>query len=98
MSVYLHALYGLALVSRLLDFKVIDDLQVGMMLRGMGFRNTTPIYLAAGKIYNEEESMEPLRRMFPYLQTKETLLTREEFKPFKVNMFFELGGNNRHYY
>jgi hypothetical protein len=63
-----------------------------MMLRGMGFRNTTPIYLAAGKIYNEEESMEPLRRMFPYLQTKETLLTREEFKPFKVKYFLNLMG------
>lgn len=53
------------------------------MLRGMGFRNTTPIYLAAGKIYKGEESMEPLRRMFPHLQTKETLLTSEELHRFK---------------
>lgn len=58
--------------------------QVGMMLRGMGFRNTTPIYLAAGKIYREGESMEPLRRMFPFLETKQSLLTPEEFAPFKV--------------
>jgi len=58
--------------------------QVGIMLRGMGFRNTTPIYLAAGKIYNEEESMEPLRRMFPYLETKQTLLSPEEYAPFEV--------------
>jgi hypothetical protein len=59
--------------------------QVGMMLRGMGFRSSTPIYLAAGTIYKGEESMEPLRRMFPYLQTKETLMTPEEHERFKVN-------------
>jgi hypothetical protein len=55
-----------------------------MMLRGMGFSNTTQIFLAAGKIYNEEESMEPLRRMFPYLETKQTLLSPEEYAPFEV--------------
>jgi len=60
------------------------------MLRGMGFRSTTPIYLAAGKIYKGEESMEPLRRMFPYLQTKETLLTPEEYARFKVNLILHL--------
>lgn len=58
--------------------------QVGMMLRGMGFRKSTPIYLAAGMIYKGEETMEPLRRMFPYLQTKETLMTPEEHERFKV--------------
>lgn len=56
------------------------------MLRGMGFSNSTPIYLAAGLIYKGEESMEPLRRMFPYLQSKETLLTPEEYKQFKVSL------------
>ncbi|KAG0623720.1 hypothetical protein M758_3G196200 [Ceratodon purpureus] len=61
----------------------LTPVEVGMMLRGMGFRNTTPIFLAAGKIYKGEESMEPLRRMFPYLQTKETLLSSEELKQFK---------------
>eukprot|EP00249_Psilotum_nudum_P003058 c16374_g2_i1 orf=1-1251(-) len=29
----------------------LTPLEVGMMLRGMGFQNTTPIFLAAGKIY-----------------------------------------------
>lgn len=57
-----------------------------MMLRGMGFRNSTPIFLAAGNIYKGEESMEPLRRMFPLLQTKETLLSTEELKRFKVSL------------
>lgn len=55
-----------------------------MILRGMGFRNTTPIYIAAGKIYKAEKTMLPLRQMFPYLQTKETLLSAEELAPYKV--------------
>ncbi|CAM6020396.1 unnamed protein product [Sphagnum balticum] len=61
----------------------LTPVEVGMMLRGMGFSNTTQIFLAAGKIYNEEESMEPLRRMFPYLETKQTLLSPEEYAPFE---------------
>jgi hypothetical protein len=75
----------------------LTPVEVGMMLRGMGFRNTTPIFLAAGKIYKGEESMEPLRRMFPYLQTKETLLTTEELKQFKVklNPHLTLSGSTR---
>lgn len=55
-----------------------------MMLRGMGFQNDTPIFLAAGKIFKAEKYMIPLRQMFPFLQTKETLLSREELEPFKV--------------
>ncbi len=62
--------------------------QVGMMLRGMGFQNDTPIFLAAGKIYKAEKYMVPLRQMFPFLQTKETLLSHEELKPFEVSFLF----------
>ncbi|KAK6132337.1 hypothetical protein DH2020_033961 [Rehmannia glutinosa] len=32
----------------------MTPVEVGMMLRGMGFSNDTPIYLASGKIYKEE--------------------------------------------
>ena len=55
-----------------------------MMLRGMGFDNTTTVYVAAGKIYNEKKFMAPLKQMFPLLQTKDTLATSEELAPFKV--------------
>lgn len=54
------------------------------MLRGMGFNNNTPIYLASGKIYNSEKTMTPLREMFPLVQTKHTLASEEELAPFKV--------------
>lgn len=57
-----------------------------MMLRGMGFDNTTSVYVAAGKIYKAEKYMAPLKQMFPRLETKDTLATPEELSPFKVTL------------
>lgn len=54
-----------------------------MMLRGMGFAKDTPIYLASGKIYQADRYLAPLRKMFPLLQTKETLATKDELAPFE---------------
>ncbi|CAN0871579.1 Protein ESMERALDA 1 [Linum grandiflorum] len=61
----------------------LSPLEVGLMLRGMGFAKDTYIYLASGKIYNAEKYMAPLLEMFPNLQTKETLATAEDLAPFK---------------
>ncbi|CAL1356142.1 unnamed protein product [Linum trigynum] len=61
----------------------LTPLEVGLMLRGMGFGKDTFIYLASGKIYNAEKYMVPLLEMFPNLQTKDTLATAEELAPFK---------------
>lgn len=61
----------------------LTPLEVGMMLRGMGFDNTTLVYVAAGKIYKEQKYMAPLKQMFPRLQTKDTLATPEELAQFK---------------
>ncbi|XP_057973609.1 O-fucosyltransferase 9 isoform X3 [Malania oleifera] len=64
--------------------KTIDmGREVGMMLRGMGFDNTTSVYVAAGKIYRAEKYMAPLRQMFPRLETKDTLASQEELAPFQ---------------
>ncbi|XP_057453934.1 O-fucosyltransferase 9 isoform X1 [Lotus japonicus] len=60
----------------------LTPLEVGMMLRGMGFDNTTSVYVAAGKIYKEQKYMAPLKQMFPLLQTKNTLATPEELAQF----------------
>ncbi|GAB2236020.1 hypothetical protein Droror1_Dr00027749, partial [Drosera rotundifolia] len=57
--------------------------EVGMMLRGMGFDNTTSVYMASGKIYKAEKYMAPLRRLFPLLETKNTLATQEELAQFQ---------------
>ncbi|ESQ33299.1 hypothetical protein EUTSA_v10003892mg [Eutrema salsugineum] len=61
----------------------LTPLEVGMMLRGMGFDNHTSIYLASGKIYQPEIHLAPLREMFPRLFTKESLATPEEIAPFE---------------
>ncbi|KAI6677140.1 hypothetical protein NL676_037936 [Syzygium grande] len=61
----------------------LTPLEVGLMLRGMGFDKSTSIYLASGKIYNGEKTMAPLLEMFPQLKTKEMLASEEELVPYK---------------
>ncbi|CAO2835313.1 unnamed protein product [Amaranthus hypochondriacus] len=61
----------------------LTPLEVGMMLRGMGFDNTTVVYVAAGIIYKADKFMEPLRKLFPLLETKDSLATPEELAPFQ---------------
>ncbi|PKI44229.1 protein ESMERALDA 1 [Punica granatum] len=61
----------------------LTPLEVGLMLRGMGFDKSTSIYLASGQIYNAEKTMAPLLEMFPQLKTKEMLASEEEIAPFK---------------
>ncbi|XP_023524506.1 O-fucosyltransferase 10-like [Cucurbita pepo subsp. pepo] len=60
----------------------LTPLEVGMMLRGMGFDNNTSIYLASGKLYRAERYVAPLQEMFPLLHTKESLATPDELAPF----------------
>ncbi|XVE57641.1 hypothetical protein DITRI_Ditri04bG0106100 [Diplodiscus trichospermus] len=55
--------------------------EVGLMLRALGFANDTYIYVASGEIYGGEETLRPLRELFPNFYTKETL-ANEELKPF----------------
>ncbi|XP_020679563.1 O-fucosyltransferase 9 [Dendrobium catenatum] len=61
----------------------LTPLEVGMMLRGMGFDNMTSIYVASGIIYSSEKYMTPLRQLFPLLETKDTLASSEELIPFQ---------------
>ncbi|KAL6512122.1 O-fucosyltransferase 9 [Orobanche gracilis] len=60
----------------------LTPLEVGMMLRGMGFDNTTSLFVAAGKIYKVDKHLAPLKQMFPGLETKKTLACPEELSPF----------------
>ncbi|XP_022736149.1 uncharacterized protein At1g04910-like isoform X2 [Durio zibethinus] len=55
--------------------------EVGLMLRALGFANDTYIYVASGDIYGGEETLRPLRDLFPNFYTKE-MLANEELKPF----------------
>ncbi|KAI4327132.1 hypothetical protein L6164_019631 [Bauhinia variegata] len=55
--------------------------EVGLMLRALGFANDTYLYVASGEIYGGDETMQPLKDLFPNIYTKE-MLADEELKPF----------------
>lgn len=55
--------------------------EVGLMLRALGYTNDTYLYVASGEIYGGDETMQPLRDLFPNIYTKE-MLAEEELKPF----------------
>lgn len=50
------------------------------MLQALGFTNDTYLYVASGEIYGGEETLRPLRELFPNFYTKE-MLASEELKP-----------------
>ncbi|XP_078441780.1 O-fucosyltransferase 16-like [Wolffia australiana] len=56
--------------------------EVGLMLRGLGYGAEVAIYVASGEVYGGEETLAPLRALFPGLHTKETLASAEELAPF----------------
>lgn len=90
-TLFITRYYNKVMLEHLVTFSFLACInsvlffQVGMMLRGMGFGNNTPIYVASGKIYNAEKYMAPLRQMFPLLETKETLASADELAQFKVS-------------
>lgn len=51
------------------------------MLRALGFKNDTYLYVASGEIYGGEKTLQPLRELFPNFYTKE-MLASEELQPF----------------
>ncbi|XP_010241183.1 PREDICTED: uncharacterized protein At1g04910 [Nelumbo nucifera] len=52
--------------------------EVGLILRAMGFDNSTRIYLAAGDIFGGERYMKPLRSLFPHLENHSTVGPADE--------------------
>jgi hypothetical protein len=55
--------------------------EVGLMLRALGFGNDTLLYVASGEIYGGDETLQPLRELFPNFYTKEKL-ARDDLNPF----------------
>uniref|UniRef100_A0A7I4EHB8 O-fucosyltransferase family protein n=1 Tax=Physcomitrium patens TaxID=3218 RepID=A0A7I4EHB8_PHYPA len=52
--------------------------EVGLILRALGYDNSTHIYIAAGDIFGGERFMDPLRKFFPRLKTRKTVATADE--------------------
>ncbi|WOL16823.1 hypothetical protein Cni_G25611 [Canna indica] len=56
--------------------------EVGLMLRALGFGKDVHLYVASGEIYGGEETLAPLKALFPNFYSKETLATTEELAQF----------------
>ncbi|XP_039065645.1 O-fucosyltransferase 6-like isoform X2 [Hibiscus syriacus] len=56
--------------------------EVGLMLRALGYGSDVHIYVASGEVYGGEESLRPLKELFPNFHSKDTIATRKELGPF----------------
>ena len=56
--------------------------EVGLMLRALDFGSEVLLYVASGEIYGGEETIAPLKALFPNFHSKETIATKEELAPF----------------
>ncbi|MQM05846.1 hypothetical protein Taro_038660 [Colocasia esculenta] len=58
--------------------------EVGLMLRALGFGSNVHLYVASGEVYGGEETLAPLKALFPNFHSKETLASKEELAPFAL--------------
>lgn len=56
--------------------------EVGLMLRALGYGSDVHIYVASGEVYRGDETLAPLKALFPNFHSKETIATKEELEPF----------------
>ncbi|KAL4304235.1 hypothetical protein GQ457_10G023610 [Hibiscus cannabinus] len=58
--------------------------EIGLMLRALGFGSDVHIYVASGEVYGGEETLAPLKALFPNFHSKETIASKEELAPFSA--------------
>nr|XP_043625494.1 O-fucosyltransferase 16-like [Erigeron canadensis] len=56
--------------------------EVGLMLRALGYGEDVHIYVASGEVYGGENTLLPLKQLFPNFHSKDSLATKEELAPF----------------
>ncbi|PWA76606.1 hypothetical protein CTI12_AA234750 [Artemisia annua] len=56
--------------------------EVGLMLRALGYSSDVHIYVASGEVYGGEDTLAPLKALFPNIHSKDTLTTKDEMAPF----------------
>lgn len=52
------------------------------MLRALGYDKDVHIYVASGEVYRGEESLAPLKALFPNCYSKDTIASGKELEPF----------------
>ncbi|OIT06495.1 uncharacterized protein A4A49_24063 [Nicotiana attenuata] len=58
--------------------------EVGLILRSHGYGKEVHIYVASGEVYGGEETLAPLKAMFPNFYSKDTIASKEELEPFSA--------------
>ncbi|KAM0012972.1 putative GDP-fucose protein O-fucosyltransferase [Helianthus debilis subsp. tardiflorus] len=58
--------------------------EVGLMLRALGYNKDVHLYVASGEVYGGDETLAPLRALFPNIHSKDTIATKQELEPFSA--------------
>ncbi|GAB4828425.1 O-fucosyltransferase 16 [Ancistrocladus abbreviatus] len=58
--------------------------EVGLMLRALGYGRDVHIYVASGVVYGGEDTLAPLKSLFPNFHSKDTIASKEELEPFST--------------
>ncbi|KAG8378071.1 hypothetical protein BUALT_Bualt08G0099900 [Buddleja alternifolia] len=58
--------------------------EVGLLLRALGYDRQTHIYVASGEVYGGEETLAPLKALFPNFYSKDTIASPDELEPFSA--------------
>ncbi|XP_024389122.1 O-fucosyltransferase 39 isoform X1 [Physcomitrium patens] len=56
--------------------------EMGLLLSGLGFPISTPVYMASKNLYGGVARIKPLKEIFPILESKYTLASTKELRPF----------------
>ncbi|KAH9610856.1 hypothetical protein KSS87_001999 [Heliosperma pusillum] len=56
--------------------------EVGLMLRALGYGSDVHIYVASGEVYGGEETLAPLKKLFPNFHSKDSIASKKELAPF----------------
>lgn len=56
--------------------------EVGLMLRALGYGKDVHIYVASGEVYRGDETLAPLKSLFPNFHSKDTIASKEELESF----------------
>lgn len=58
--------------------------EVGLMLRALGYGEDVVIYVASGEVYGGEETLAPLKALFPNFYSKDSIASKKELEPFSA--------------
>ncbi|KAI3802261.1 hypothetical protein L1987_30391 [Smallanthus sonchifolius] len=56
--------------------------EVGLMLRALGYSSDVHIYVASGEVYGGENTIAPLKALFPNIHSKDSLTTKQQLAQF----------------